>query len=554
VQLLLLVDYVFDWARDVYRPSILRRLKSLATGKACDQISLTTDSNIASLKRQNTHISDWIQPPPDGSLDKRIGPKAWIEQTLLPLPLVLNTPIMLRSADHIEFKLDAVYITDDNVRCFLQGADRSREVDSAITLQKPARDILNFLSRWDEILILTGNDLEILERVWTGENRVKVEGQLSVSSTLFYCVIEFRTFMSPSWKTSREIAYLAISVSAFDGLIRYANWRTARNNIVAIPRIARPCSGQVLVNSINCLRSASQRQALMAALSCTCFSICTLPKRHSLDCKCNVEALSFKTNRNPLLPKLIQRLRRINQIHQGSSTFISPAIAVPEDAKNTIVPFVDSTTTIPTPFLRNSSGICEILQHQEHTNELCPRCQISNRYADGNYLFPSSAEIILSPYNTLLAESLVPSSERNEPPCCVFLLDVDRSIGLSGVKTPQFLTQIFSSGFLYHTIQHPLPKSHNERKGDILWNLPFQYSTDDLNHRLDNSDCVPRSPKFNASARYESHKYIFQYWMCLQHFLHLLSVGIPWDNADSLVDLMETDGLRPLLTYYATIR
>ena len=112
--------------------------------------------------------------------------------------------------------LDAVRITDDNVRCLLQGASG---------FKKPTRDILNLLSQRDDILILTRNDLEVLERQWSGENRVKVERQSSVSSTLFYCVVEFRTFMSPSWKISRELAYLAISVSAFDDLVRYANWK-----------------------------------------------------------------------------------------------------------------------------------------------------------------------------------------------------------------------------------------------------------------------------------------------------------------------------------------
>jgi hypothetical protein len=333
--------------------------------------------------------------------------RALAEQTLLPRSIISNICIKLCIADQVQFNLDAVRITDDNVRCFLQAADRSREADWAMKLQRPARDILNFLSRWDEVLTLTGNDLEILGREWTGENRVKVEGQSSISSTLFYCVIEFRTFMSPSWKLSREIAYLAISVSAFDDLVRYANWRNARNNILAIPRNARRCSGKVLMNSINCLQSASRRQALMTALSCTCLSICTLPKRHSPNCKCKAEALSFQTNRHPLLPKFIQRLRRTNQIHQELPSFICPAIAVPEDDKTTIVPFVGLTTNTPPSFLYNSWKTHKISQHQEHTRELCPRCQISNKYADGDYLFPSSAEIILSPLNTLLAESLI---------------------------------------------------------------------------------------------------------------------------------------------------
>lgn len=32
LQLLLLVDYVFDWARDIYREDIIRSLRILASG------------------------------------------------------------------------------------------------------------------------------------------------------------------------------------------------------------------------------------------------------------------------------------------------------------------------------------------------------------------------------------------------------------------------------------------------------------------------------------------------------------------------------------------
>lgn len=61
LRLLLIVDYIFDWARDVYRPSILRQLKSLTIGEAYDHTSLVSDSDIFSLGR---NISNWIQPPP----------------------------------------------------------------------------------------------------------------------------------------------------------------------------------------------------------------------------------------------------------------------------------------------------------------------------------------------------------------------------------------------------------------------------------------------------------------------------------------------------------
>jgi hypothetical protein len=46
LQLLLIVDYIADWARDVHRSSILRKIKSSVTGIAYDQVSLSHDSDI----------------------------------------------------------------------------------------------------------------------------------------------------------------------------------------------------------------------------------------------------------------------------------------------------------------------------------------------------------------------------------------------------------------------------------------------------------------------------------------------------------------------------
>ncbi|KIX03692.1 uncharacterized protein Z518_07245 [Rhinocladiella mackenziei CBS 650.93] len=61
LQLLLIVDYIFDWARDIYRPSILRMLKSAASGVAYDQVTLANDSDIFS---DGQRIANWIPAPP----------------------------------------------------------------------------------------------------------------------------------------------------------------------------------------------------------------------------------------------------------------------------------------------------------------------------------------------------------------------------------------------------------------------------------------------------------------------------------------------------------
>lgn len=79
LQLLLIVDYIFDWARDVYRPSLLRQLKSLITGEDYDQVSLAPDSDIFSTRRRN--VSDWIPPPPSTIGGPESGPDVEADST-----------------------------------------------------------------------------------------------------------------------------------------------------------------------------------------------------------------------------------------------------------------------------------------------------------------------------------------------------------------------------------------------------------------------------------------------------------------------------------------
>src|ERR1700753_288434 len=63
LQLILIFDYICDWARDIYRPSIIRQLKSLATGRPYDEVSLLYDSEIESLRRTRSPASGLAGPP-----------------------------------------------------------------------------------------------------------------------------------------------------------------------------------------------------------------------------------------------------------------------------------------------------------------------------------------------------------------------------------------------------------------------------------------------------------------------------------------------------------
>lgn len=51
LQILLLVDYIFDWARDIYRPGVLQLLKGLSKNEFDDFASISSDTDIISTKQ-----------------------------------------------------------------------------------------------------------------------------------------------------------------------------------------------------------------------------------------------------------------------------------------------------------------------------------------------------------------------------------------------------------------------------------------------------------------------------------------------------------------------
>jgi hypothetical protein len=66
LQLLLIVDYIFDWARDSYRPAILTELRLLSTADTAEISTTFTDSDIYSMRHS-------LSPQPsDQTLDERL--------------------------------------------------------------------------------------------------------------------------------------------------------------------------------------------------------------------------------------------------------------------------------------------------------------------------------------------------------------------------------------------------------------------------------------------------------------------------------------------------
>src|SRR4051812_33362232 len=118
LQLLLLVDYVFDWARDIYREDVIRRLRVLASGDNDAASVLFSDTDIFS-----TRLVD--QPEVYSSTTGNEDYQAYMSAQR---PFVANDSKhnVVRHATFVESRYCCVFVTRDNVRTMLQSTSQTR--------------------------------------------------------------------------------------------------------------------------------------------------------------------------------------------------------------------------------------------------------------------------------------------------------------------------------------------------------------------------------------------------------------------------------------------
>jgi hypothetical protein len=130
LRLLLIVDYIFDWARDLYRPTILHDLK---TAVGCDSASLAKDSDIMSVMNEVRSSLNQPQYEDDSVLEVRNEQESGIPQSLLALD---SEHGVIRHASFIQSLLLGLYITRDNLESLFQS------FSTTLKAQKFAREVL----------------------------------------------------------------------------------------------------------------------------------------------------------------------------------------------------------------------------------------------------------------------------------------------------------------------------------------------------------------------------------------------------------------------------
>jgi hypothetical protein len=199
----LIVDYIFDWARDIYREAIVGELRSLAVSNT---ISLERDSDVFSLE---DHIAFLPQLPQVQELRDDLDEVSNLQDDLK----TFDSPHgVLRDANYIRSRFMALHITEDNLSVLMDS------IKTPAKARKAAENILRCLKDGWRV---SREAIDALELRWTGKDRENMS--LYSPDKVFLVAITVSAYLSPDWEQTRELCCLAVSEVVLDELFQQAN-------------------------------------------------------------------------------------------------------------------------------------------------------------------------------------------------------------------------------------------------------------------------------------------------------------------------------------------
>lgn len=476
LQLVLIVDYIMDWARDVYRIAIMRQLKSLVTGKPFDQISFA-DSDIFSMRRD---ISKWIPAPPSTifhgftETTRVVNSQDDHPSTSLEEHVTLDIQIpdfkygCVKPASSAKFRFVCLYLTEKLVPSFFQVIKSLSDNESY--KRQAAYHVIDFVTKFDEVLVMSKADLELFEMLWTD---AAVPPGSAEDSDDFYVIMEASWYFNSSWEIIREVSCLAVTKSALKLLMTYEYANFGAEAIECLPKRELRCTSSAIRELIDCIRSGSPWQVLLATISCTFVTIYPLSFRGAEV----VHVLGLGYTDHDLVKSFIMNYLRLNIWEP------TPDTSVPVPEVNTLVMEkyrmnMDRERSIHTDTSwKRISEKRRVLKHDSHDHSRCGRCikgpMSSNISPFAHGYLDTRNQPVLSYYNAILVVSLqCTGHEVYFPDSCVFTLGninemKDNNRLLVTIKS------LLEDDLIYHTLKHdanyPPPPS------ECMYNLPLPY-------------------------------------------------------------------------------
>lgn len=503
LQLILIVDYILDWARDIYRPSILRQLKSLAFGKGYDEVSIGFESDIYSVRDR---VFDWIGPAADNpgreedleTVAEELEPIDGVS----PVPLadkvdllegLPNTKIgSFRSASHVKYYFNSLNLTEENVESLLiisQGPDDELSMSST-----HAKKLEGKLHSCSELIVTTQHTLDEIEFMWTGEKR-KTDSPFSTASDVeVYVIIEYSCFMSPSWDIVKELTCFAVSKPAFHVLQECGHPKDSRSTR-QLQNIPNVCPSTSLYEAIECLLSDSALQNLQASISSTLMSI--RPSTAQKDKELQSFFFTFSLQDHSQIGQIVEEYSKcVRNKPSKPSKLISLAQYLRSGGKGRkrYEAFIHQKQTeteawfskyrrrtANRSFTRRSTKSASLAQLEGHGYS-CVRCSKSRASILQPLEYGSNALAgdwePRSVNNTILVQAVIVDTtseirqDRNH--LCLFILSPGPDLGHGG-SIREVIEEHLNRGQAYHTLLHGAAPGDEGLDRFVLWNLPCTY-------------------------------------------------------------------------------
>ena len=255
LQILLIIDFIFDWARDVYRPTIISQLRTLS-GHQGDTLSALADNDVSSLAGDEwtKQIEKWrgsIQYPDQTNTEDDCNIEAW---GLLDSKLGPGLGVF-RPAWVIESVFQCLYVTKHNVKDLLNSIPKGRTPNALATKAESS------LSQ--NYVLISEDVLSTMEEIWTHKARRQETHGISEGEKLFATII-YHTEISSTWEPRRCISCAVFDREALDELRSF----TKRKGGKAALLDAKEFSRENAVNLLHGLQRLNIEASLAAAIAC----------------------------------------------------------------------------------------------------------------------------------------------------------------------------------------------------------------------------------------------------------------------------------------------
>jgi hypothetical protein len=244
-QLLLLVDYIFDWARDIYRVDIIERLRRLASGANDTASVIAPDSDIYSTIQIERPVSPTVNVEHEEFQDTASLRNSFLKKT--------SNVNAIRHATFVESKYCCILITRDNVETFCLNINQSSRPKLTELLLRAVQ--IGFVAE--------ARNLRNIEETWTG-HMDDATSSYSPRSRYFAALV-LTTYLCPEWHIVRELYMIAIAQDAWDELGKVSKLNEADQMAI------RPSSNNLvdeatILETVKKFKSGSPRHILYSSI------------------------------------------------------------------------------------------------------------------------------------------------------------------------------------------------------------------------------------------------------------------------------------------------